>query len=395
MAMASLKKYLIVNPGSASRKYALYQSDEEISRVHFEKENNSFVATYTWRGQKKRQSLTLEDYQNAPATLISFWRSVHILESSDEIAAVGFRIVAPRHYFLKTRPIDDEYLRLLRETKEMAPLHIVPALSEIQSWKTYLPSTLFIGVSDSGFHNSLPDESHYYALPFSQSRFLEVERFGYHGISVQSVLRKAQRLMRSLPPKIIVCHLGSGSSITAIKDGKSLDTSMGFTPLEGLPMGTRIGNIDAGALLFLGKKLNFDFDTLDDYLNTKCGLLGLSGKTADVRELIELEKTGDKDAARALNFFVYHIKKYIGAYIAALGGLDLLIFTATIGERSAIIRSRVCQGLQALGILIDERKNLETIERDGFIDNGSLPVKIAVLQTEEMKEMAREIQRNF
>jgi len=206
---------------------------------------------------------------------------------------------------------------------------------------------------------------------------------------MSSVLRKFKEQM-TLPGKIIICHLGSGSTITAVKDGKSFDTSMGFTPLEGMVMGTRIGTIDAGAVLYLLEKSGMSPLELEEFFNKKCGLLGLSGKTNDVRELIELEKKGDEGAKLALDSFAIQVKKYIGAYSAEMGGLDALIFTATIGERSWIMRDRICAGLENMGIVLDEAINKETVSKPGFIHQEGSKVKIAVTPTDEMGEIAQE-----
>jgi acetate kinase len=195
----------------------------------------------------------------------------------------------------------------------------------------------------------------------------------------------------NLPEKIIICHLGGGSSIAAIKNGQSIDTSMGFTPLEGVVMANRAGDIDAGAVIYLSKKLGYKPEEMENYLNTQCGLSGLSGKSNDVKELLEIEKNGDENAKLALEVMVYKIKKYIGAYFAALNGADVLVFSATIGERSAIMRSRICAELENLGIVLDDEKNNKTISMDGFIGKDGAPVKIAVITTDEMGQMAKEV----
>ncbi|KKS69668.1 MAG: Acetate kinase, partial [Candidatus Azambacteria bacterium GW2011_GWA2_42_62] len=211
------------------------------------------------------------------------------------------------------------------------------------------------------------------------------------GISFESVVGKIKNMNGgNLPEKIIICHLGGGSSVAAVKDGQSIDTSMGFTPLEGIVMANRVGDIDAGAVTYLSKKLGYDMDKMENYLNTQCGLLGLSEKSNDVRELLEMEKSGDKNAKLALEVMVYKIKKYIGAYFAALNGADALIFSGTIGERSAIMRSKICAELENLGIILDDAKNSQTISVDRFINKDKSPVKIAVITTDEMGQIASE-----
>jgi len=385
------KKYLIVNPGSASRKYAVYLDGIEIFRTHFERENGGFVVAKKNADHEEKIKISEREFDESAEKTLAFLIADGIIADKNEISAVGFRIVASGDYFIKTKLIDGEYVKKLTEVQEMAPLHISAALSEIQKFTALIRGVPFVGVSDSAFHATIPEKARLYALPIEITRELGIYRFGYHGISVQSVLRTARELIGKIPSRIIVCHLGSGSSITAVKDGKCLDTSMGFTPLEGVVMGTRPGDVDAGALIYLAKKLNLSPGELDEFLNHKCGLFGLSGKTNDVRELIALSEKGDENAKLALEIFVYRVQKYIGAYFAALGGLDLLVFTAAIGERSAIIRDLICQGLGALGVKIDGEKNSRMVEKDGFIETGESTVKIAVIKTDEMAEIAREM----
>lgn len=422
-----MKKYLIINLGSASKKYSLYEDEREVFRAHFEMEDSDFVVTESVGAAHEKTKISQEEYNNSGKRLLDVLVSKNIIKDAGEIAALGFRVVAPGEYFVKVQRIDAKYRDKLKEAYEMAPLHISAVLKGIEEFMNLLPNTSMIGVSDSAFHSTIPEMARLYALPIEDGRKYGIYRYGYHGISVASVLNTAKEMLGSpphlsdannqsdidmekckisnlpfqspeskcggnLPPRVIVCHLGSGSSITAVKDGKSIDTSMGFTPLEGVVMATRTGDIDPGALLYLGKKLNLSFDEMDEYLNHKCGLLGLSGKESGVRELIELEKQGDENAKTALAVWAYRVKKYIGAYTAALGGLDLLIFTATIGERSFIMRERICDGLGNLGIAIDKEKNNQLNGgKSGFIENGALPVKVAVITTDEMKQIAREI----
>lgn len=387
-----MKKYLIINLGSASKKYSLYEDEREIFRCHFEKENGDFVATESVGEAHSKNKISQEEYDHGGKRLLDVLILKNIIKDAGEIAALGFRVVAPGEYFVKVRTIDAEYREKLKEAHEIAPLHIEAVLEGIEEFVNLLPQTSMIGVSDSAFHTTIPEVARLYALPIEDSRKYGLYRYGYHGISVASVLNTTKEMLGDLPPRVIVCHLGSGSSITAVSDGKSIDTSMGFTPLEGIVMATRSGDIDPGALLYLGKKLNLSFDGLDEYLNHKCGLLGLSGKESGVRGLIELENQGDENAKTALAVWAYRVKKYIGAYAAALGGLDLLIFTATIGERSFVMRERICEGLENLGIAIDKEKNTQLDgDKSGFIENGALPVRVAVITTDEMKQIAKEI----
>lgn len=387
------KKYLIVNLGSASKKYSLYAGEREIFHAHFEKENNDFVVTEIAGSMSSKNKISQDEYDSSGENLLNILRSKNIVANTNEIIALGFRVVSPGEYFSSVKKIDDDYLEKLKEMHEIAPLHVEAVLAGINEFKKLLPDAPMIGVSDSAFHSTIPEVARLYALPIEDSRKYGIYRYGYHGISIASVLDAAGEMLGNLPSRIIVCHLGSGSSITAVKDGKSIDTSMGFTPLEGVVMATRGGDIDPGALIHLGKKLNLSFDELDNYLNHKCGLLGLSGgKESGVRELIELEKQGDEYAKIALNVWSYRVKKYIGAYIAALGGLDLLIFTATIGERSFIMRERICSDMENLGIILDKKQNNQFDGgKSGFINDEKSIAKISVVVTNEMKQIAKEI----
>jgi len=373
-----MAKYLIVNPGSASKKYALFDRQGNcLASFHFEKEKNNFLVN----GKK----ISSKDYFSAPVYLFGVLLEKKIIKNKEEILAAGIRLVAPGEYFAAHRKIDAQFLKKLAAQKSSAPLHIGPALEEIKFLRKFLPKTKFFAISDSAFYKDLPERAKFYGLPITDAKKFDLRRFGYHGLSMGSILRQLKKFGR-LPPKIIICHLGGGVTISAIKNGKVIDTSMGFTPLEGLLMATRSGDIDPGAILYLAKKKNFNFSQLEEYLNKKSGLLGLSGFSSDVRELLEKEKK-DKLAKLALEVFAYRIQKYISAYFGILGGLDLLVFSATIGERSAIMRSRICQNLSHLGIWLDEKKNKKTINKSTLICHKKSAVKISVTPTQEALEM--------
>lgn len=380
---------LVINPGSASKKYALYVNGREVFRAHFEAEGRGFVVTKMSRRGEEKIKITGREFADSAAKVLGLLKSDGLISKKSDIDAIGFRVVAAGGYFIKTRIIDRQYLKKLTECRETAPLHVSAAVSEIKKFLALFPRARLVGMSDSAFHAAMPERARLYAIPLAASRRFGIYRYGYHGISVQSVLNTARKLLGRLPRRIIVCHLGSGASITAVRNGKCVDTSMGFTPLEGLVMGTRGGDIDAGALVYLSKKLGFSPAELDEFLNKKCGLLGISGKTADVRELLKESEKGDRKAKLALEMFVYRIQKYIGAYFAILGGLDLLVFTAAIGERSSIVRRLICGGLEPLGLKLDEKKNKAMTERNGFISQSKSPVRVAVIKTDEMREIAR------
>lgn len=382
---------LAVNTGSSSKKYALFEGENEAFSAHFEKTKEGIIAGFLSNGAREEKNISEADYKDGVGFFIESAVEKGVIANSGDIARVGVRIVAPGEYFYSHSLINDAYIKKLEEAKEEAPLHIGPIVSEIEEIREALPEIEIVAVSDSFFHRTIPAAARDYAIPKEAREEYGIHRFGFHGISVSSVARSAEELCGELPERMIVCHLGSGASITAVKDGASLDTSMGFTPLEGLIMGTRVGDIDPGALIYLGERSGLGYRELEEYLNNKCGLLGASGISGDMKELLDLERNGGADAKEAIEMFVYRIKKYIGAYAAALGGIDLLVFTATIGERSSILRERIVSGLGFLGLELDHSSNSEVSEEPRFISAGS--EKIAVIPAMELREIALTAQR--
>jgi len=383
-----MKKYLIINTGSASKKYSFYIGDEKVYSAHFEMEDGAPVVTEIINGKTEKKSIEPTGYIEAVRIIVDSLIEGEIISKKEDVDLVGIRIVAPGEYFLTNRLIDETYLAMAEAAVKKVPLHLGPALEELKRVKTFFGGQIQIaGVSDSAFHATIPDASRFYAIPIKDSRELGLCRFGYHGISVQSVISRAASTIGSLPEKVIVCHLGGGASVTAVKNGQSIDNSMGFTPLEGLVMATRVGDIDAGAVLYLSEKLGKDYKELEHYFNNECGLLGLSGKSNDIRELIENEKNGDADSTLALEIYVNRIRQYIGRDAAILGGVDLLIFAGTVGERSNIIRERICHNLDFLGVELDLDKNNNSIGVEAELNSGK--VKILVIKTDEMEEIAK------
>lgn len=385
------KKYLIVNLGSASKKYALFDSHKEIARIHFEKEGRGFVANLRER-QNSNFAVSKAEYNKAAETFLKKLTQKGLLDDVREIVLAGIRIVAPGEFFLEVRPVDASYIKNLKAVMSLVPLHASAVFDELRELRRVLPRTKIMGLSDSAFHKDLPEVAYTYALPKIPGG-VSVRRYGYHGLSLSAVMRTVRREFRRLPKKIVVCHLGSGASVTAIKEGKSIDTSMGFTPLEGLPMGTRSGDLDPGAVIYIGKTLKLKPTELETFLNTKSGLLGVSNETNDVRELLAYERRGDKKSSLALALFAYRTKKYISAFQGVLGGLDLLVFTGTIGERSAPMRERICQGLEPQGVKIDSKKNRVTNGR-ARIEKRNQKTGILVIPTDEMTEMHEQLLEN-
>jgi acetate kinase len=399
-------KILIINTGSASKKYALYEDGKKIYNAHFEMEpgnkageEGGYVVTETFndtegKEEKVKTPISERVFERAQARLLDSVVEKKIIKNRDEISSIGIRIVAPGEYFLQNRIIDKEYLKMIKQALEKVPLHLGPALDEIKMAGKVFGNKKIVGVSDSVFHKNLPDKAKYYAIPIADSRNLGLQKFGYHGISLQSVVSQAEKKLGKLPPKTVVCHLGGGASVTALKDGQSVETSMGFTPLDGLVMATRVGEIDPGAVIYLADKLGLRLSRLEEYFNEKCGLLGLSGKSDDVRDLIKFEAEGDKDSHLALEIYADRLKKYIGAAAAVLGGIDLLIFAGTVGERSFIMRGRICDGLQFLGVDLDMEVNNKSEGIEVEISKSESKVKVLVLKTDEMEEMVKVVLLN-
>lgn len=388
-------KYLIINTGSASKKYSLYEGDKKIYNAHFEMEEGGYVVTEVWNDKNVKTPVSGRVFERSQVRLLDSMIEKKIISSKKEVEAVGIRIVAPGEYFQTNRVINKEYLKMAKQALEKVPLHLGPALDEIKmAGKVWGDKTKIVGVSDSVFHKTLPDNAKYYAIPLSDSKKYGLQKFGYHGISIQSVLSQAEKKIGKLPSKVIVCHMGGGVSVTAIKDGQSVETSMGFTPLDGLVMATRVGEIDPGAVLYLSDKKWMSNRKLEEYFNNKCGLLGLSGKSNDIRELIKLEAQGDKDSALALGVYVNRLKKHIGSCAAILGGVDLLIFAGTVGERSFIIRGRVCDTLGYLGIEIDSEINNKSEGIEIELNKPESKVKVWVMKTDEMAEIAKAVLAN-
>jgi len=336
---------------------------------------------------EKAIPLSLKEYENGAGLFLDRLRARNILDKAEDIHTVALRVVAPGAYFQMNREVDEAYLAQMDRVRRFAPLHVEPVFLEANRMRTLLPECRLLGISDSAFHAAIPDPYRRFAMPKEDAVSWDLHRFGYHGISVQSILRKI-RASGPPPSRIIVCHLGSGASVTAIRDGNSVDNSMGFSPLGGLIMGTRAGDFDAGAVLFLAKTSGMELEELETYLNSRCGLLGMSGISSDLRVLLAKEREGNADAHSSIEAFVHRIRKYIGAYLAVLGGIDLLVFTGAIGERSGIIRERICRGLEGLGIVLSENLNRSEATDDRYIQVPDSKTGISVVATAEMAELA-------
>ncbi len=382
---------LVANPGSSSRKYALYESDKLALRaeLHIESSDGQIVATLRTNSGSRQVETTLSEVHDAPREVRGILVRENILNENEVITAIGLRVVAPGSYFMEDRVISDEVIAKLEETKSLAPIHIFATLEELKILREYFGQTPVVAVSDSAFHRTKPPYAWNYGINIQDADSLEIKRYGYHGISVASAVDELWNRGK-LPPKVVVCHLGSGSSVSAIFHGRSIDNTMGFTPLEGVLMATRSGDISPGAVRALQTKLGMDWSEIESYLNQRGGLLGIGGSN-DIRDLIEREKNGDHLAYLALTTLVHTIHKAIGSMIATLNGCDLLVFTGTVGERSAILRKRIVAHLEFVDFIIDGNLNDGCTEPDQLtsISQSAKSKPIIVIPTNESVEIAK------
>lgn len=379
----------IVNPGSASRKYALYIGGVKKANLHFEIVNEKVVGELEYDGNKYLEKYDDANLANAPHRALPLLHKYKILNKTDEISAIGIRIVAPSKRFMQDELITDEIISFLEDLSRESPLHIKTALLEIKQLRIRFPKTPIIAVSDSAFHATKPAYARYYAIDMKLADKLEIEKYGFHGVSIRSIVDK---LMKAdvLLPKTVICHLGSGCSVTAIENGKSVETTMGYSPLEGVVMATRSGSIDVSAALAIKRDLGFSPGELEEFLFRKSGLLGLSGSSDDIRQLIVSEAKGDARAKLALDIFVYRLQQAIGQMAASMNGVSCLVFTGTVGERSATIRARVSKRLEYLGFEVSPKTNEKTFEPAEITNIANMSSKpILVVLTDEAAELAR------
>ena len=306
-----------------------------------------------------------------------------VINSIDDIDAIGHRAVHGGEEFASSVMVTDAVIAKMKELIPLAPLHNPANIMGMEICKELMPDVPNVAVFDTAFHQTMPSCNYMYAVPFEDYKEHGVRKYGFHGTSHSYVSNEAKKLLNKEDSKIIVCHLGNGSSICAVRDGKSIDTSMGLTPLEGLIMGTRSGDIDAGVLSYLMNKKNMNADEMVNYLNKKSGLLGVSGISSDLREIIEAAQNGDERAQTCIDMKCNRIKKYICSYAGMLEGVDAICFTAGIGENADLIREKVCSGLEFMGIEIDKEKNKIRNSEKREINKESSKTKIYVIPTNE------------
>ncbi|MEC9489821.1 MAG: acetate kinase [Halanaerobiales bacterium] len=390
-------KILVINSGSSSLKYQLFNMETEsvlakglIQRIGIE---DSFLEYENGSGEEIVIEKDIPTHKVGIELLLETLLSEDhgVLEDMDEVEAIGHRIVHGGETFSGSTVIDDVAIKNLEEVADLAPLHNPPNIMGIKVCKELMPDKPQVGVFDTAFHQSMPEKAYIYALPYEYYKKYGVRRYGFHGTSHGYVAKRAaQMLEKDLSDlKIITCHLGNGASVAAVKNGKSVDTSMGLTPLEGLVMGTRCGDIDPAIIPFIMDKEDISAAEMDDILNKESGLLGVSGVSSDSRDVEAAAAEGNHQAEIALELFNYRVKKYIGAYTAAMGGVDAIVFTAGIGENSKETRAGVLEGLEYLGVKVDPEAN-DCRGKEVFISTDDSKVKAMIIPTNEELVIARD-----
>lgn len=381
---------LVLNCGSSSIKYALYNMDDKtvITSGGIEKigSPDSFLKLKV-DGKKVQLNEPIPEHTRGVEFIFEVLTKgeYKVLNSVDEINAVGHRMVHGGEKFNKSVIITDEVMRDFTSCNDLAPLHNPANIKGINAVKTLLPNVPQVGVFDTAFHQTMPDYAYMYALPYELYTKYGIRRYGFHGTSHRYVSQRVLEFlgMKAEGSKVISCHIGNGASIAAVKDGKSIDTSMGLTPLEGLMMGTRSGDIDAGAVTFLMDKLNLDTKGISNLLNKQSGLAGVSELSNDFRDILSGIDQGNNKARLAKEMYTYHIKKYIGEYAAAMGGVDVILFTGGAGENQWEVREGATKGLEFMGIKLDDEANRGCRATEAVISAADSKVKVCVIPTDE------------
>ena len=390
-------KILVINAGSSSLKYQLIDmADESVvlkglcERITF---TGGQLSQKTFDGRETVIKQDMPSHKEAMELVLKAMldETNGAIKSVDEIGAVGHRVLHSAEDFKASVVIDDEVIAICEKNAELGPLHMPGNIACIKSCREVMPGVPMVAVFDTTFHATMPQKAYMYAIPYSVYDQYKIRKYGFHGTSHKFVSQETAKLLNNPNAKMVICHLGNGSSISAVKDGKCQDTSMGFTPLEGLVMGTRSGDIDPAAVDFLRAKLNLKPEEVVDYLNKKCGVYGVSDNlSSDLRDLTAAMEQGNEKAKLALEMLAYRVKKYVGSYIAVLGGADAIVFTGGIGEHSPLIRGWVMEGMEYAGIKFDEKKNEEYSSGIGYLNADDSKVKVIVLPTNEELSIARE-----
>lgn len=388
----------MLNCGSSSVKYKLINVDDKKTLAEGGVEKigipGSFLKFRLPDGSKKVIEEVIPDHRKAIMDILNILTdpTYGCISSFKEIDAVGHRVVHGGEKFNKSVLINDEVIEKIKECYDVAPLHNPVNMAGIDAITELMPGVPQVAVFDTAFHQTMPAEAYMYALPYELYTKYSVRRFGFHGTSHRYVARRVCDFL-GVPyenQRIITCHIGNGGSITAVKDGKSIDTSMGLTPVEGLMMGTRVGDVDPGALTFIMDKEHLDTKQLSNLINKKSGVLGISGISSDMRDIDAAIAEGNERAKLALDMYIYRIIKYIGAYTAVLNGVDIIVFTGGVGENQQPLRKAVCEHLSYLGVKIDDAVNASSRGEEKVISAADSKVKVVVIPTDEELMIARD-----
>ena len=387
---------LVINCGSSSLKYQLINSETEgvLAKGLCERIGIDGMLTYQPEGgEKEKSEIAMPTHTEAINAVLAALTNEKsgVIKSLSEVGAVGHRVVHGGEKFTSSCLINDESMKAIEECNDLAPLHNPANLIGIRACQELMPGVPMVAVFDTAFHQTMPDVAYTYGIPYEYYEKYKVRRYGFHGTSHSYVSKRTAEIVGKPydQMKIIVCHLGNGASISAVNCGKSVDTSMGLTPLEGLVMGTRSGDLDPAIIDFVGKKEGLSLDEMNEVLNKKSGMLGISGVSSDGRDLEAAAETGNKRAQLALDVFDYRVIKYIGAYAAAMNGVDAIVFTAGIGENVGALRKDICNYFGYLGVEIDDKAN-DTFSEEIVISTPASKVKVAVIPTNEELAICRD-----
>lgn len=392
-------KILVLNSGSSSLKYQLIDMDTEavLAKGNFERigQYNSFL-THKVGGEKHKFEKPVSNHEKAIRFVLNKLQSkvYGVIKSPDEIMAIGHRIVHGGERFTKPAIVDDEVMKGLEESIELAPLHNPAAILGINACMKVMPGKKNVVVFDTAFHQTIPEESYIYPIPYKYYEKYKIRKYGFHGTSHQYVSERVAEIMGKdiKDLKIVNCHLGQGASVCAIKNGKSIDTSMGFTPLGGIPMGTRSGDLDPSVVTYIAKYRNHSPEEMDEILNKKSGVYGISEISVDFRDIEAEANEGDRNAKMALENFAYNVAQFVAKYAVSMGGIDVLTFTAGVGEKGPLSRRQICDYLKFLGVQIDYEKN-QIRNQEVEISSADSKVKVYVVPTNEELLIARETKK--
>lgn len=396
---ARLMKILVLNCGSSSVKYQLIETDDEVVLAKGIVDRIGLGDAAIRYSSSKGEYMTTEKIKNHEEAIqkvleLLIDKSIGVLTSLDEIDAIGHRVAHGGEYFTKPTLIDERAKELLRKCIDLAPLHNPANIMGIEACEHKIPNKPNVGVFDTAFHHTIPEYAHLYPLPYELYKKYKIRRYGFHGTSHKYVALKAAEYLgkRIEDLNLITCHLGNGASICAIEKGRSIDTSMGFTPLEGLMMGTRCGSIDPAIVIYLIQKGNMSAEEVNEVLNKKSGLLGISGISNDLRDILKAANEGNQRAQTAIEMFCYRVRKYIGGYMTILDGVNAIVFTGGIGENSPEVREKTISGLDWIGIEYDKEKNYSHKKSDRIVEitKPNSKIKVLVISTNEELMIAKE-----